>query len=173
MIGSLQAMEAIKLILGIGETPIGKLLIYDALRTSFRSLKLSRDPACRLCGEKPTIASVLNSETTANPSCQINDPTMQTITAAELKDRLDSGNLNALLIDVREEAEWQVVNIPQAKLVPLQTIPSHAPNLPKDVEIIIHCKAGMRSARACEYLMSIGFENVTNVEGGMDAFQKL
>lgn len=173
IIGSLQAMEAIKLILGTGEIPIGKLLFYDALRTSFRSLTLSRDPACRLCGENPTITSVLNSETTANPSCQITDPNMQTITAAELKNRLDSGNLNALLIDVREEAEWQVVNIPQAKLVPLQTIPSHAPNLPKDMEIIIHCKAGMRSARACEYLMSIGFENVTNVEGGMDAFQKL
>ena len=173
IIGSLQAMEAIKIILGIGEAPIGKLLIYDALRTSFRSLKLPHDPACRLCGETPTITSVHNSETTAHPSCQITDPTMQTITAAELKDRLDSGTLNALLIDVREEAEWQIVNIPQAKLVPLQTIPSYAPNLPKDMEIIIHCKAGMRSARACEYLMSIGFENVTNVEGGMDAFQKL
>lgn len=173
IIGSLQAMEAIKLILGIGEIPLGKLLIYDALRTSFRSLKLRQDPACRLCGENSDIFSITNSETTADPSCQIHDPTMQTITAAELKNRLDSGNLNALLIDVREEAEWQVCNIPQAKLVPLQTIPSFAPNLPKDKEIIIHCKAGMRSARACEYLMSIGFENVTNVEGGMDAYQKL
>lgn len=173
IIGSLQAMEAIKLILGIGEVPIGKLLIYDALRTSFRSIQLSKDPACRLCGENPNILSINNSETTANPSCQIHNPTMQSISAAELKDRLDSGKLNALLIDVREEGEWQVVNIPQAKLVPLQTIPAYAPNLPKDAEIIIHCKAGMRSARACEYLMSIGFENVTNVEGGMDAFQKL
>lgn len=98
---------------------------------------------------------------------------MQTITAAELKARLDSGNLNALLIDVREQDEWDAIHIPQAKLIPLQTIPTHAPSLPKDTEIIIHCKAGMRSARACEYLMSLGFENVTNVTGGMDAFQKL
>lgn len=173
IIGSLQAMEAIKLILGVGEIPLGKLLIYDALLTSFRSLKLPHDPSCRLCGEHPTVLSVNNPETNANPTCQINDPAMQTITAAELKERLDSGNLNAILLDVREEGEWQVCHIPQATLVPLQTIPSHAPNLPKDREIIIHCKAGMRSARACEYLMSIGFENVTNVEGGMDAFQKL
>ncbi len=173
IIGSLQAMEAIKCLLGIGEIPLGKLLIYDALRTSFRSLRLARDPACRLCGDSPAISSVHNSETTANPSCHIQDPNMKTITAAELKQRIDSGNLNAILLDVREEGEWQVVNIPQAKLVPLQTIPAHAPNLPKDQEIIIHCKAGMRSARACEYLMSIGFDNVTNVEGGMDAFQKL
>jgi adenylyltransferase/sulfurtransferase len=169
IIGSLQAMEAIKLILGVGDPPFGKILIYDALSTSFRSLKLPYDPACRLCGENPTITSVNNPETSAQTTC----PTMQTITAAELKARLDSGDLNALLIDVREKDEWQVANIPQAKLVPLQTIPTYAPNLPKDTQIIIHCKAGMRSAKACEYLSSVGFENVVNVTGGMDAFQKL
>jgi adenylyltransferase/sulfurtransferase len=148
-------------------------MIYDALRTSFRSLKLPHDPACRLCGENPTITSVSNPETNANPSCEIHDPAMQTITAAELKARLDSGNLNALLIDVREQDEWEIDHIPQARLIPLQAIPAHADHLPKDTEIIIHCKAGMRSARACEYLMSLGFENVTNVEGGMDAYRKL
>jgi sulfur-carrier protein adenylyltransferase/sulfurtransferase len=169
IIGSLQAMEAIKLILGLGEPPLGKILIYDALRTSFRSLKLPHDPACRLCGENPTITSVNNPETNAQTTCS----TMQTITAAELKARLDSGDLNALLIDVREQEEWDIAHIPQAKLVPLQTIPTYAPNLPKDTQIIIHCKAGMRSAKACEYLSSIGFENVVNVTGGMDAYQKL
>ncbi len=173
IIGSLQAMEAIKLILGIGRPPLGEILIYDALRTSFRSLKLQRDPACRLCGNNPTISSVSNSETRANPSCATHDSAMQTITPADLKDRLDSGELDALLIDVREPEEWDVDHIPQAKLIPLQTIPSHADSLPKDTEIIIHCKAGMRSARACEYLMSLGFENVTNVTGGLDAFRKL
>lgn len=169
IIGSLQAMEAIKLILGLGEPPLGKLLIYDALRTSFRSLKLPHDPACRLCGQNPSIHSVNNPETSAQTTCS----TMQTITAAELKARLDSGDLNALLLDVREQEEWDAIHIPQAKLVPLQTIPSYAPNLPKDTQIIIHCKAGMRSAKACQYLSSIGFENVVNVTGGMDAFQKL
>ena len=173
IIGSLQALEAIKLLLGIGDPPLGKILIYDALRTSFRSLKLPHDPACRLCGKNPTITSVSNPETHANPSCEIQDPAMQTITPAELKARLDSGNLNALLIDVREKEEWEIDHIPQAKLIPLQTIPAHADALPKDTEIIIHCKAGMRSARACEYLMSLGFENVTNATGGMDAFRKL
>jgi len=169
IIGSLQGMEAIKLILGIGEPPLGKLLIYDALRTSFRSLKLPHDPACRLCGKNPTISSVRNPETSAHTTC----PTMQTITAAELKARLDSGELNAHLIDVREQEEWDIAHIPQAQLVPLQSIPTYAATLPKDAEIIIHCKAGMRSAKACEYLSSIGFENVVNVTGGMDAFQKL
>jgi rhodanese-related sulfurtransferase len=79
----------------------------------------------------------------------------------------------AVLIDVREQDEWEIDHIPQAKLIPLQTIPAHADALPKDTEIIIHCKAGMRSARACEYLMSLGFDNVTNVTGGLDAFRKL
>ena len=173
IIGSWQAMEVIKLILGIGDPPIGEILIYDALRSSFRSLKLARDHACRLCGVHPTITSVSNTETLESPNCAIHNPTMQTMTAAELKARLDSGKLNALLIDVREIDEWEMDHIPQAKLIPLQTIPAHADALPKDTEIIIHCKAGMRSARACEYLISLGFENVTNVTGGMDAFRKL
>lgn len=85
----------------------------------------------------------------------------------------EGGDLNAILIDVRDQEEWDIAHIPQAKLVPLQTIPTYAPNLPKDTHIIIHCKAGMRSAKACEYLTSLGFENITNVTGGMDAFQKL
>ncbi|MFK7851981.1 MAG: molybdopterin-synthase adenylyltransferase MoeB [Akkermansiaceae bacterium] len=173
IIGSLQAMEAIKLILRFGSPPLGKMISYDALNTSFRTLKLPHDPTCRLCGSNPTITSVSNPETTADPTCQITDPTMQTITAADLKKRLDSDTLNAILIDVREPEEHDVVNIPQAKLIPLQTIPTQAENLPKDSQIIIHCKAGMRSAKACEYLSSIGFENVVNVTGGMDAFQKL
>lgn len=173
IIGSLQAMEAIKLILHTGQPPLGKILIYDALATSFRSLKLPHDPTCRLCGKNPTITSVHNPETTADPTCTIPDPTMQTITAAELKARLDTNDLNALLLDVREQEEWDIIHIPQAKLVPLQTLPTYAPNLPKDTQIIIHCKAGMRSAKACEYLSSLGYESVTNVEGGMDAFQKL
>lgn len=173
IIGSLQAMEAIKLILGVGRPPLGQILIYDALRTSFRSLKFGRDPACHLCSENHTIVSVSNDETHADSICAIPNLVMKTITPVELKIRLDSGNLNALLIDVREKDEWQIDHIPQARLIPLQTIPEHVDSLPKSTEIIIHCKAGMRSARACEYLMSIGFENVINATGGMDAFRKL
>jgi adenylyltransferase/sulfurtransferase len=112
-------------------------------------------------------------KTRVNASYSIHDTAMQTITPTELKARLDSRELNALLIDVREPEEWEIDHIPQARLIPLQTIPSHVDALPKDIEIIIHCKAGMRSARACEYLMSLGFENVTNATGGLDALRKL
>ncbi|MFD2255763.1 molybdopterin-synthase adenylyltransferase MoeB [Luteolibacter algae] len=173
IIGSLQAMEAIKLILGAGEPPLGNILIYDALKTTFRSLRLPHDPSCRLCGSAPTITSVSNAETNASASCAVTDPNMKAITASELKDMLAADDFNALLIDVREPEEYDVINIPQAKLVPLQTIPTYAKNLPKDTRIILHCKAGMRSAKACEYLSSLGFTDVTNVTGGMDAFQRL
>ena len=169
IIGSLQAMEVIKLILGIGEPPLGKLLIYDALSTSFRSIKLRRDPNCRLCGDHPTIHSTENPETTASVSCQIDDPNMQTITTSELRQRLE-GNFDALLIDVREPNEHAAANIPQAELIPLATLPDHIEKLPKDREIIIHCKAGGRSAKAVDFLTSNGFTNVTNVTGGMDAW---
>jgi adenylyltransferase/sulfurtransferase len=166
------AMEAIKLILGLGKPPLGELIIYDSLQTSFRSLKFSADPSCRLCGKEPSIRSVHNPETLQSSSCS-SFKSMQTITAAELKARLDAPDFDAILIDVREVEEWEVVHIPEAKLMPLQTIPSQAANLPKDAEIIIHCKAGMRSAKACEYLSALGFSNVTNVTGGMDDFQNL
>jgi molybdopterin/thiamine biosynthesis adenylyltransferase/rhodanese-related sulfurtransferase len=172
IIGSLMAMEAIKLILGLGTPPLGELLIYDSLQTSFRTLKFSADPSCRLCGKEPSIRSIHNPETLQTPSCS-NSNFMQTITAAELKARLDAPSFDALLIDVREVEEWEVIHIPQARLIPLQTIPSQAASLPKDAEIIIHCKAGMRSAKACEYLSTLGFSNVTNVSGGMDEFQKI
>ncbi len=173
IIGSLQAMEALKIILQIGEIPLGKLFVYNALTPAFRSLSLPHDASCSLCGKNPRVDSVHNPETLSNPSCSSALLSMQTITAQQLKEKLDAGTLDALLIDVREKDEWEKVHIPQAKLIPLQTLPSFAPNLRKDEQIVIHCKAGMRSANACEYLSSIGFTNVVNVEGGMDAFQKL
>lgn len=172
IIGSLMAMEAIKLILGLGKPPLGELLVYDSLQTSFRTLKFSADPSCRLCGKEPSIGSVLNQETIPAPTCSLFQ-SMQTITAAELKARLDAPNFDALLIDVREIEEWEMIHIPEARLIPLQTIPSQAASLPKNGEIIIHCKAGMRSAKACEYLSALGFSNVINVSGGMDEFQNL
>ncbi|MBK1882931.1 molybdopterin-synthase adenylyltransferase MoeB [Luteolibacter pohnpeiensis] len=169
IIGSLQAMEAIKLILGLGEPPLGKLVIYDALSTSFRSIKLRRDTTCRLCGDHPSIFSTENAETTAPATCQVDDPNMQSITTSELRKRLN-GDFDAVLIDVREPHEHAVANIPQAELIPLATLPDQIDRLPKDREIIVHCKSGGRSAKAVDFLIANGFENVTNVTGGMDAW---
>jgi len=169
IIGSLQAMEAIKLILGIGTPPLGRLICYDALQTSFRSLKLNRDPHCRLCGEHPDIHSVANPETTASPACTTNHPTMDTITTTELRTLLTTG-FDGLLIDVREPHERPAASIPQARLVPLGTLPDQLETLPRDREILVHCKMGGRSARAVQYLLDSGFTKVRNVEGGIEAW---
>jgi len=169
VIGSIQAMEAIKLILGVGVPPLGKLTIYDALGSSFRNIKLRRDPACRLCGDNPNVDSVSNPETLAPAYCEIHED-METITTTELRQRLSSGNFHAVLLDVREPDEYALANIPGAQLIPLGTLENHIAELPKDREILIHCKSGRRSARAVDLLLANGFTDVKNVEGGIDAW---
>ncbi len=169
IIGSIQAMEAIKLLLGIGNPPLGKLTAYDALDSRFRSFTLPRDPACRLCGDAPEIHSVHNSETLAQDSCTTSASPMQTITTTELRTLLADG-FQGLLIDVREPHEHAMARIEGARLIPLGTLMEHIESLPNDRDIIVHCKMGMRSARACEMLMARGFSRVKNVTGGIDAW---
>lgn len=169
IIGSLQAMEAIKLILGIGSVPLGKLTCYDALGSSFRSLKLNRDPQCRLCGDRPDIHGVVNAETTAAATCDFTPTSMESITTRELRDIL-LGNFEGLLIDVREPDEYAVAHIDGSRLIPLQTLPDELASLPTDCDILVHCKAGGRSAKAVQLLLSHGFTRVKNVAGGMDAW---
>lgn len=169
IIGSLQAMEAIKLILGIGSVPLGKLTCYDALGSSFRSLKLNRDPQCRLCGDQPDIHDVVNAETTASTTCDFTTSPMETITTSELRAVL-SENFKGLLIDVREPDEYSIARIEGSRLIPLRTLPDELGSLPTDCEILVHCKAGGRSAKAVQLLLSHGFTRVKNVAGGMDAW---
>jgi sulfur-carrier protein adenylyltransferase/sulfurtransferase len=168
IIGSIQAMEAIKLLLGIGAPPLGKLTVYDALHSSFRAITLGRDPQCRLCGGHPDIRSVANSETLAPASC----PTPEgfgSVTVAELRILLDEG-FTGLLIDVREPHEHAAARIDGAELIPLATLEAELHRLPRDVDILVHCKSGMRSARAVALLGKHGFTRVGNVTGGIDAW---
>lgn len=169
VIGTLQAVEALKWILGIGELPLGQMTVFDALQSRFRTIKLPRDPACRLCGGAAEITSVVNAETTATTTCSQPTTHMDTITTAELRQLL-AGPYDGLLIDVREPEEHAVCHIPQAQLIPLATLPMHIDSLPRDREILIHCKSGYRSARAAEFLLARGFSSVKNVLGGIDAW---
>jgi molybdopterin/thiamine biosynthesis adenylyltransferase/rhodanese-related sulfurtransferase len=171
IIGSIQAMETLKLLLGIGTVPLGKLTVYDALNSSFRTIKLNRDPTCRLCGDHPDIHSVSNAETNASTTCATSPDDMDSITTAELRDLLESG-LKGLLIDVREPHEHAIANIEGARLIPLATLEGELANLPKDQDIYVHCKSGMRSARAVNLLRANGFTRVINVSGGIDAWLK-
>jgi molybdopterin/thiamine biosynthesis adenylyltransferase/rhodanese-related sulfurtransferase len=169
IIGSIQAMETLKLILGIGELPLGKLTVYDALKSSFRSLRISRDPHCRLCGASPTIDSVANAETLASIACAASRDEVPAITTDRLREILN-GAFDGLLIDVREPHEHAVSRIDGARLIPLRDLPSQLAELPRDREIIVHCKSGARSARAVKLLLESGFPRVTNVQGGIDAW---
>jgi adenylyltransferase/sulfurtransferase len=169
IIGSLQAMETLKLILGIGTVPLGKLTCYNSLQSTFRTLKLKRDPQCRLCGDHPEIHSVKNAETTAAAYCDFTTETMESITTQELRVILN-GNFEGLLIDVREPDEYAVSHIDGSQLIPLKTLPAQLDRLPKDREILVHCKAGGRSAKAVQLLLDNGFTHVKNVAGGIDAW---
>ncbi len=172
VIGSLQAMETIKLLLGIGEPPLGKLLCYDALGTNFRGLRLRRDPACRLCGDEPSIHSVSNTETNANASCEVPGSEIPAITAAELAARLDAGE-DLYILDVRQPEEEAEGTIPGAHLVPLATLPERLGEIPADREILVHCRSGGRSGRAVKFLRESGFPRAVNVAGGINAWNAL
>jgi molybdopterin/thiamine biosynthesis adenylyltransferase/rhodanese-related sulfurtransferase len=169
IIGSMQAMETLKLILGIGTIPLGKLTCYDALSSSVRGIKLNRDPQCRLCGDSPEITDVSNAETTASDSCDFTSEHMESITTSELRTLLDN-DFQGILLDVREPDEYAAAHIEGSRLIPLQTLPDQLDSLPKDQEILIHCKSGRRSAKAVELLLENGFTAVKNVEGGIDAW---
>ncbi|MEI6175321.1 MAG: molybdopterin-synthase adenylyltransferase MoeB [Verrucomicrobiota bacterium] len=169
IIGSIQAMETLKLLLGIGTVPLGKLTAYDALHSSFRTIKLNRDPSCRLCGDSPQIHDVSNTETTTPVTCSTPNSAMPSITTTELRTLL-SGNFQGLLIDVREPHEHAMCSIEGSRLIPLGTLKNHLAELPRDTEIYIHCKSGMRSGRAVEFLIDQGFTRVSNVTGGIDAW---
>lgn len=171
IIGSIQAMEALKLILGIGTVPLGKLTVYDALQSSFRTLKLNRDPHCRLCGDHAEITSVINAETTARTTCAAPRQNMESITTSELRSLL-AGAFHGLLIDVREPAEHAAASIKGSTLIPLGTLADRLAELPKDRDIYVLCKMGGRSAKAASLLLESGFTRVKNVSGGIDAWLK-
>lgn len=168
IIGSLQAMEAIKLLLGAGKPPLGKLTHYDALNTEFRTFNLKKDPQCPLCGVNPSVTELIDYE----DFCGTKPPeTMTEISVTELKEKLDAG-LDGILIDVRMPAENAECSISGSRLIPLPTIADTASELPKDQILYIHCKAGGRSAKACGILAGLGFTKLVNIEGGMDAWQE-
>jgi molybdopterin/thiamine biosynthesis adenylyltransferase/rhodanese-related sulfurtransferase len=172
IIGVIQATEAVKLIAGIGEPLIGRFLIYDALRMHFRELKLRKDPDCPVCGTHPTIKKLIDYEQFCGlrPAVAETAPVSASnaleISAVELKQRLDRGD-KLRIIDVREPNEWQINRIPGAQLIPLGEIPRRYAELDPDEELIIHCKVGGRSAKAADFLRSVGFKRVLNLRGGI------
>jgi molybdopterin/thiamine biosynthesis adenylyltransferase/rhodanese-related sulfurtransferase/molybdopterin converting factor small subunit len=174
-VGLIQATETVKLILGIGEPLIGRLVLYDALAMRFRELKLRRNPECPVCGDHPTITKLIDyQEFCGVPNQPHQEAPMQAsndgdIEPTEVKAKLDRGD-RFVLIDVREPHEYQICNIPQAKLIPLGDLPKRVNELNSADEIIAHCKSGMRSAKAVDFLKQAGFKKVRNMKGGILAW---
>ena len=172
VIGSLQAMETIKLLLGIGDPPLGKLLCYDALATTFRNLRLRRDPACRLCGDAPSIDTVMNPETNASASCSVPATDVPAISAGDLAARIDAGE-GPFVLDVRQPEEEAEGVIPGARMIPLPELPERLAEIPADREIFVHCRSGGRSSRAVKLLREAGISGAVNITGGINAWNAL
>jgi sulfur-carrier protein adenylyltransferase/sulfurtransferase len=173
-IGLIQATETVKLILGIGEPLVGRLLLYDALGMRFRELKLRKNPECPVCGEHRTITRLIDYHQfcgVPSPSAPAQETSVDEgeIEVTEVKAKLDRGD-QFVLIDVREPHEYKICNIPAAKLIPLGEVPRRLHELDKDADIVIHCKSGMRSAKACGILKQAGFQHVRNMKGGILAW---
>jgi molybdopterin/thiamine biosynthesis adenylyltransferase/rhodanese-related sulfurtransferase/molybdopterin converting factor small subunit len=175
MIGIAQATEVVKLILGTGEPLVGRLLLYDALAMRFRELKLRRNPECPVCGDHPTITKLIDYEQFCGiphqePAASMTPNVSDTeIDPVEVKAKQDRGD-NFLLIDVREPHEYQICKIPGAKLIPLGDLPKRVNELDSAVEIVAHCKSGVRSGKACDFLRQAGFRKVKNMRGGILAW---
>ncbi|MCO8275639.1 adenylyltransferase/sulfurtransferase MoeZ [Actinoplanes sp. TRM 88003] len=170
-IGSIQVNEAIKLLTGIGEPLVGRLMVYDALEMEYRKIKVRKDPNCALCGDNPTVTDLLEDyeDFCGAVSPEAEEATLDaTITARELKDWQDSGK-DLFLVDVREPAEWEINRIPGATLIPKGEILSGEAlsRFPQDRQIVLHCKSGVRSAEALAALKAAGFKDAVHVQGGI------
>ena len=168
IVGTIQAVEAIKVVLGIGETLAGRLLLIDALTMEFRTLKLRRDPACPACGTR-TIRELIDYDQFCGttPETMPDDrDTIDEITPAELSNRLHARD-DFDLIDVREPREWDIAHIPGARLIPLGEIATALDSLDPSREIVVMCRSGKRSATAAKQMKDAGFERVKNLAGGI------
>jgi adenylyltransferase/sulfurtransferase len=176
-IGSIQVTEAIKLLTGIGEPLLGRLMIYDALDMNYRTVKVRKDPNCAVCGEYPTVTELIDYEAFCGAVSEEASEAVKgsTISVTELADMLEereSGERDFLLIDVREPAEWEIVAIPGAQLIPKGEFLSGAAlaDLPQHKPIVVHCKAGVRSAEVLAVLKDAGFADAVHVGGGIVAW---
>lgn len=174
VVGTLQATEAIKLILGAGDSLIGRFLIIDALKMRFRELKLRKDPDCPVCGEHPTVTELIDYDqfcgiTPAAAMPPVNPEANDDVTVEELKARLDRED-SFLLLDVRERQEFEICRIPGSVLIPLSELPLRLGDLEGLEDVIVHCKSGVRSGKAIRLLKEAGFDGARNLTGGILAW---
>jgi molybdopterin/thiamine biosynthesis adenylyltransferase/rhodanese-related sulfurtransferase len=173
IIGVMQAIEAIKMVIGIGESLIGRLVSFDALKLRFKEFKIRKDPNCPICGDQPTIHELIDydqfcgiPQADAEAAKELEVPT---ITATELKAKIDRKD-HFVLVDVREPFEYDISRIQGSKLIPLGELPARLSELDSADDIVLHCKVGGRSAKALRILQEAGFRKLNNLQGGITAW---
>jgi adenylyltransferase/sulfurtransferase len=170
IIGCIQATEAIKLVLGQGDSLLGRLLLFDALRMEFRELKLRKDPKCPVCGENPTLTELIDYEQFCGiPQAEAAEAQASQddhITVEQLRDELAAGG-QLTLLDVREPYEWEIGQLPDSLEMPLGDVPERFGELNPEDAIVVYCRSGMRSRKAQLFLQDQGFKNVRNLSGGI------
>lgn len=176
VLGVLQATEVIKLILGAGDTMVGRLMLFDALGMKFRELKLRKDNNCVVCGSQPTVTELIDYQQFCGVPGHDHETVQQTehevdITPTELSQLLTNGN-HPVLVDVREPHEWDIVRLPDAKLIPLGEIESRMNELNTADDIVLYCKMGGRSMKALKKLEAAGFQKLRNLKGGITAYAR-
>ena len=169
IIGLIQAVETIKLVLGLGEPLVGRLLSFDALKMKFREFKLRRDPQCPVCGDRPTITEPIDYEGFCSPLTAPASGGVPTISVLELKQKI-TGKSEMMILDVREPFEFDIARIEGATLIPLNQLADRLHELTPEKQIIAVCKSGARSAHAVQLLQRSGFSKAYNLEGGVDAW---
>lgn len=172
LIGLVQATETVKLILGVGEPLVGRLLLYDALKMRFRELKLRRNPECPVCGDRPTIRELIDYHEfcgVARGAGVEDQPAGADLTPPQLKAKMDRGD-DFLLLDVREPNEVQICRLPGSVLIPMREVPRRLGELDRNKEIVVYCRSGARSGKIADLLRSQGFANVRNLTGGILAW---
>jgi len=169
-VGTLQATEAIKVILERGDPLIGRLLHYDALASRFHTFQVPKDPACPVCGERPTITSIADVAQVCGSMDTETPISADDVTPAELKARIDAG-ASPCLVDVRTDWEWRIGHLVEARHIPLVDLESRRAELDPGVEIVLYCKRGVNSQAAMRVLQQFGFPHVRNLRGGLDAWK--
>ena len=171
VIGLIQATEAVKLILGVGTSLVGRLMLYDALNMKFRELKLRKNPECPICGDHRTITKLIDYQEFCGIPQHAPEPVvdLSEVDPVTVKAKFDAGD-KFTLIDVRETHEYQICHIPGSRLIPLGDLPNQLATLDPGAEYIMQCKSGMRSGKATDLLRQAGFKNVRNMKGGILAW---
>jgi sulfur-carrier protein adenylyltransferase/sulfurtransferase len=169
IIGSIQALETIKWIIGAGDSLVGRLVLFDALKLRFRELQLRKDPACPVCGVSPSIHELIDYEAFCGIGAEPSYSGPE-ITAEELRQELEEKGSGLVLIDVREPHEWEIAHIEGARLIPLGQLPERLGELDGHAEIVTHCHHGARSMKALGILKGAGFNRVRSLAGGIDAW---